>query len=84
VYSSSTDFPMRTRSVPVLTITNLAGNVAQLRFNSDNGRDYDLRTSSNLVDWSSLLVTNAAGATVVYPDTNSTGLPLRYYRLQEP
>lgn len=84
VYSTSTDLRMRAISVPVLTITNTPAGAAQLRFNSDPGRAYDIRASSNLATWNSLAVTTAVGTTVIYLDTASPPLTNRFYRLQEP
>jgi hypothetical protein len=83
-YATSTEVPLRTVSVPVMTITNTPGGLAELRFNSDPGRTYDLRASTNLTHWSTLLLTNAAGPVVIYTDTNSAPLPARFYRIQEP
>jgi hypothetical protein len=83
-YISSTDLRMRTISQPWLTITNAPGGAAQLRFNSDPGRTYDLRASPDLANWSSLVVTTATGNAVLYLDTNAPAFDQRFYRLEEP
>jgi hypothetical protein len=83
-YATATDLRMRAISTPLLTITNTAAGVAQLRFNSDPGRAYDIRASTNLTNWNSLIVTTAVANTTIFLDTNSPPLTNRFYRLQEP
>lgn len=83
-FVNATDFKMRAISIPFLTITNTVSRAAQLRFNSDPGRTYDIRESGDLSSWNSLVVTTAVGGTVIYTDTNSPALTNRFYRLEEP
>lgn len=84
VYAASTDFRMRTLSVPLLTITNTPASEAQLSFNSDSGRNYDIRATVDFTNWVSLLVTNAASSNVIYTDASAPGFIFRAYRLQNP
>ncbi len=83
-YASSTTCKLRTLSTPLLTIEQTAANEAQLSFNSDTGRSYDIRASVDLTNWTSLLITNAAGTNVIYQDASSPALTNRFYRLQNP
>jgi hypothetical protein len=83
-YVTATDLRMRAISAPLLTITNTPSGAAQLRFNSDPGRPYDIRASADLANWNSLAVTTAVANTTLYLDTNAPPLTNRFYRLQEP
>jgi hypothetical protein len=83
-YTSTSGFQIRTRSVPLLTITNTPGDEKQLSFNSDNGRGYDIRASTDFTNWTSLSITNASSSNVIYTDAASPSFPLRFYRLQDP
>jgi hypothetical protein len=88
VYVVNTDTSIRTKSTPMLLVTT-AGDAgpAQLSFNADPGRAYDIRAANELTNptvWTSLVVTNAAGTNVIFTDSAATNLPKRFYQLQEP
>ena len=51
--------------------------------NSILGPDYAVQASSNLVNWSTLFITNSPPQTTFqWTDTNSTGLPAQFYRIK--
>ncbi len=50
--------------------------------NSIVGPDYAVQSSTNLLDWSTLFITNSPGLQFVWPDTNADGLGARFYRVK--
>ncbi|MGC3957757.1 MAG: hypothetical protein QM813_07350 [Verrucomicrobiota bacterium] len=66
---------------PGFTAINLAGAQIQLAATGALGPDYTLLSSTNLVNWQSLLVTNPA-AMPLQLSTPVTAEPQRYFRLQ--
>jgi len=46
------------------------------------GPDYAVQVSSNLVDWSTLFITNSPPMPFQWTDTNAATLPARFYRIQ--
>ena len=59
------------------------GQLTMLVTNSILGPDYAVQGSSNLVNWSTLFITNSPPQTTFqWTDTNSTGLPAQFYRIK--
>jgi O-glycosyl hydrolase len=66
---------------PLFSSVSLAANRINLSINGDAGPDYTLLSSTNLVDWQVLLVTNPAVLPFSLTDTNLSDVR-RFYRLQ--
>ena len=66
---------------PVIGSLNLSQGQVSMIVNGPQGPDYTLWTSTNLVDWQTLFITNSPPIPFVVTDTNSTG-PARFYRFQ--
>lgn len=59
-------------------------NNGQLTFqvNGQTGPDYAVDISTNLVDWSTLFITNSPRMPFSWTDTNATMLPMQFYRIK--
>jgi uncharacterized repeat protein (TIGR01451 family) len=64
-----------------LTATNLAGASLQLTVVGQNGQNYAIQTSSDLLNWTSVFTNTASlnNGSFIYTDTH-TNAPLRFYR----
>jgi hypothetical protein len=60
---------------------SLADGQMGLTVNGQLGPDYAVQTSSNLLDWSTILVTNPAVMPFSW-STNAVSSPAQFYRLQ--
>jgi uncharacterized delta-60 repeat protein len=69
-------------SPPALAISPLAGNLKQVIISGDVGLNYDLLSSSNLLNWELLLNFNLTNSPKVYVDPGSATVPRRFYRLR--
>jgi beta-galactosidase len=59
------------------------GRFTMMVSNSITGPDYAVQASSNLVDWSTLFITNSPpGNTFQWTDTNAVAQPAQYYRIK--
>jgi hypothetical protein len=68
-------------SEPTLEPAEAAGGGVQLRINGTLGPDYTLQTSTDLVNWLTLLTTNPVAMPFDLTDTNA-GDAARFYRLR--
>ncbi|HKW29664.1 MAG TPA: hypothetical protein VJT54_10035, partial [Verrucomicrobiae bacterium] len=66
---------------PVIGSVTYAPGQVSLTVNGPQGPDYILWTSTNLMDWQALFITNSPAMPLTLTDTNFTD-PARYYRLQ--
>ena len=66
---------------PVIGSVNLSPGQVSLTVSGPQGPDYTLWTSTNLMDWQALFITNSPVMPLTLTDTNFTD-PARYYRLQ--
>jgi glucuronoarabinoxylan endo-1,4-beta-xylanase len=66
---------------PVIGSVNYSSGQVSLTVNGPQGPDYTLWTSTNLLDWQALFITNSPVMPLTLTDTNFTD-PARYYRLQ--
>ncbi len=66
---------------PVVGPVNYSAGHVSLTVNGPLGPDYTLWTSTNLVNWQSLFITNSPPIPFTVTDTNSTD-PERFYRFQ--
>jgi hypothetical protein len=55
-------------SVPVLSVQSCAGGVIQLLVTGDSGANYEIDSSTNLVDWASAFTTNTAATPFNWSD----------------
>jgi len=66
---------------PVLGSVTLSNGQVNLVVNGDQGPDYTLLTSTNLINWQALFTTNSPVLPVTLVDTNSMDAA-RFYRIQ--
>ena len=66
---------------PVLGSVTLANGQVNLVVNGDQGPDYTLLTSTDLINWQALFTTNSPVLPITLVDTNSTDAA-RFYRIQ--
>jgi hypothetical protein len=69
-------------TAPVLSAPNVSGGQFTLQISGDTGPDYAVLGSTNLVDWSLMFMTNSPLLPFQWTDTNSTTLPMQFYRIQ--
>ena len=55
----------------------------RFRFESETGGRYWIETSTNLTEWSSLLLLTNLGGTSVVTDVGAAQFPLKYYRARQ-
>ena len=66
---------------PRIATVTLSGGQLVLQVNGDSGPDYQIQTSTNLMDWSVLFTTNATPMPFSWTNTN-TGLSMSFFRIQ--
>ncbi len=66
---------------PVIGSLNLSQGQVSMIINGPQGPDYTLWTSTNLVDWQTVFITNSPPIPFTVTDINSAG-PARFYRFQ--
>jgi hypothetical protein len=71
-----------TGSPPVLAISPLAGSLKQVIITGDVGLNYDLLSSSNLLNWELLDNIKLPTSPKAYIDPDSAAIPRRFYRLR--
>ena len=69
-------------SAPILSSITASGGEIELVVNGPSGPDYALLTSTNLVDWQSVLTVYSPTPPVTLADTNYPNGPVRFYRIQ--
>jgi hypothetical protein len=68
-------------SMPDISSVSTAGGQFGFSVGGPSGPDYAVETSTNLTEWSTVLVTNSPALPFVWTDTNSVE-PLRFYRVK--
>ena len=65
------------------TVSSITFNNGQLTFqvNGETGPDYDIQTSTNLTNWSTVFITNSPPMPFQWLDTNAATLPAQFYRI---
>ncbi len=58
------------------------GNNFTLQFQGEDGREYVVETSTNLVNWTSVITNEETGGLFIYTDSN-TASPARFYRIKQ-
>ncbi len=66
---------------PSLQSVSLSGSALQFQIAGDAGPDYTVQASTNLVNWTPLLITNPPVLPFSWSDPNTTNYPLRFYRV---
>jgi hypothetical protein len=73
-------------TVSPLTLPGIASSLSAAQFSlsvtGQTGPDYAVQTSTNLFDWTTLLITNSPAMPFSWSDTNSPTGPLRFYRIK--
>jgi hypothetical protein len=72
--------PLTLPSVSSVTMNN--GQLTLSVTNSMLGPDYAVQASSNLVDWSTLFISNSPPMPFSWTDTNAATLPAQFYRIK--
>ncbi|MFA6544337.1 MAG: S8 family serine peptidase [Limisphaerales bacterium] len=65
------------------TVDSLAfqlGGFLRIAVSGDNGRAYRLESSTNLIDWVSMVTNTVSGGTATFTDGGAVGQPFRFYR----
>jgi uncharacterized protein YqiB (DUF1249 family) len=81
-FDTTTFMVVVTGNAPVLAITPLPGNLKQVIITGDVGLNYDLLSSSNLLNWELLLNFSLTTSPKAYIDPDSSTTPRRFYRLR--
>ena len=81
-FDTQTFIVVVTGNAPLLAITPLAGNLKQVIITGDIGLNYDLLSSTNLLNWDLLLSFNLTTSPKAYVDPDSATIPRRFYRLR--
>jgi len=68
-------------SVPTVSNISVAGGQFSFSINGQSGPDYAVETSTNLTQWSTVLITNSPALPFVWTDTNSAA-PQKFYRVK--
>jgi beta-galactosidase len=84
--SATQNFKITVNPLVLPTVSSVAWNNSQLTLqvtNSILGPDYSVQASSNLVNWSTLFITNSPPTTSFqWTDTNAATLPVQFYRIK--
>ena len=66
---------------PTTSAASYANGQFSLTVNGDTGPDYIIQTSTNLVNWQSLLTNSSPAVPFVFTDTNAAAAPVQFYRV---
>ncbi|MGA2028783.1 MAG: hypothetical protein ABSG87_01750 [Verrucomicrobiota bacterium] len=82
--SATQSFTVTVNPLILPSLTALAVNNGQFSFqiSGATGPDYAVETSTNLLDWSTVFITNSPAMPFLWVDTNSAALPMQFYRVQ--
>ncbi len=67
---------------PRLSGIGLSNGLIGFQTSGETGPDYAVQSSTNLIDWNTLLITNLPSMPFVWMDTNSATLPMQFYRIK--
>jgi hypothetical protein len=79
--TNSFDVVVNALTNPMINSVNYSPSQVSLTVNGPPGPDYTLWTSTNLVDWQALFITNSPLLPLMMMDTNATN-SIRFYRIQ--
>lgn len=82
--SATQSFDVTVNPLTVPGINSPAWNSGQfsLSVNGQVGPDYAVQTSTNLLDWSTLWITNPPFMPFSWPDPDTNAYPMRFYRIK--
>lgn len=82
--SATQSFTVTVNPLTLPSAVSLALSNGQFGFqvSGQAGPDYAVQVSSNLVDWSTLFITNSPPMPFQWTDTNAATLPARFYRIK--
>ena len=69
-------------TLPTVSSVGWSNDQLTLQISGQQGPDYGIETSTNLVDWRNLLVTNSPLMPWTWIDTNQVNLPERFFRIK--
>jgi hypothetical protein len=80
--SATQSFLVAVRPLPSPQISSVAldGGQLVLQVSGDSGPDYQIQTSTNLVNWSALLTTNSPAMPFIWTN-NPADLPKNFFRI---
>jgi hypothetical protein len=61
--------------------SSFAGGLLSISVTGDNGPDYAVQASTNLVDWQTIFTTNSPAVPFNYTDPATASYPVRFYRI---
>ena len=82
--SATQSFTVTVNPLILPTATSIGLNNGQLGFqiNGQAGPDYAVQVSTNLINWSTLFITNSPPMPFQWTDTNAATLPAQFYRIK--
>ena len=82
--SATQSFTVTVNPLTPPTLSSVILNNGELGFqvDGDTGPDYAVQGSTNLIDWSVLLITNSPAMPFQWTDTNPAALPVQFYRIK--
>jgi hypothetical protein len=83
--SATQSFTITVNPLVLPTVPSVGWNNGQFTLfvtNSILGPDYAVQASSNLVNWSTLFITNSPPMSFQWTDTNALTLPVQFYRIK--
>ncbi len=66
---------------PTASSASYANGQFSLMVNGDSGPDYILQSSTNLIDWQSLITNSSPAVPFTFTDTNAAAVPVQFYRV---
>jgi hypothetical protein len=69
-------------TLPTATTLTFSSGLFGFQISGQTGPDYAVQASSNLVDWSTLFITNSPPMPFSWMDTNPAALPAQFYRIK--
>ena len=66
---------------PTASAPSYANGQFSLTVSGDTGPDYILQSSTNLIDWQSLLTNSSPAVPFTFTDTNAAAVPTQFYRV---
>ena len=69
-------------TAPTVAVPIFTGGQVGFSISGQVGPDYAVQASSNLLDWSTLFITNSPAMPFSWADTNAGASPLLFYRIK--
>ena len=84
IMSATQSFSVKVNPLTQPTAASITLNNGQMGFQVSGqvGPDYAVQVSSNLLDWSTLFITNSPPMPFTWTDTNAATLPAQFYRIK--